>query len=122
MYSLTNYDKIQITDTKIKKAPNNGSYFLQKWVRKCNDKNGNGKISNFIKSTKTNDPTGDNGATSLLPIGDSFLYIETSSNKNGESVFVGWETTHVIQTTNRTFYYNRLSTGGTKSMGRFRIQ
>ena len=122
MYSLTKYDKIQITDTKIIKAANNGSYFSQNWVLKSNDKNGNDKLSNFIKSTKTNNPTGHSGATSLLPIGDSFLYLETSSNNNRESVFVNWEKTDVIQITNITFYYNRSSAGGTKSMGCFRVQ
>ena len=33
---------------------------------KCNDKNNNGKIQNFIKSMKTNSPTGYSGATSKL--------------------------------------------------------
>ena len=64
VYNLTKYDKIQITDTTIIKALNNGGYSLQNWVIKCNDKNGNGKISNLNKSTKTNSPTGDSGATS----------------------------------------------------------
>ena len=41
---------------------------------RCNDKNKNGKIQNFIKSTKTNSPTGFSGAESLPPIGNSFMY------------------------------------------------
>ena len=46
------------------KAPNSGGYLLQNWLTKCNDKN-------------HHSPTGDSGATSMPPIGDSFMYIET---------------------------------------------
>ena len=125
-YNLTKYDKIQITDTTIIKYPNTGGYLLQNWVIKRNDKNNNGKIQNFIKSTKTNSPTGYSGATSLPPIGDSFMYIETSSNNHGhERVFVSFERTDIIQISNITFYYNRfsnLTNDSLKSMGCFRIQ
>ena len=79
-YNLTKYAKIQSTDTTISKNPNTGAYLLQNWVIKCNDKNNGGKIQNFIKSTKTNSPSGYSGAESLPPIGNSFMYIETSSN------------------------------------------
>ena len=78
-YNLTKYDGIQITDTTIIIYPNTGGYLLQNWVIKCNDKNKNGKIQNFEKSTKNNSTTGDSGATNLPPIGSSFMYIETSS-------------------------------------------
>ena len=71
-YNITKHDTIQITDTTINKHPNTGGYLLQNWVIKCNDKIDNGKIQNFIKSTKANSPTGDSGATSLPPIGDAF--------------------------------------------------
>ena len=57
-YDLTKYDKIQLTDTTKIKHPNNGGYLLQNWVIKCNDKNIADKIQNFIRSTKTNSPTG----------------------------------------------------------------
>ena len=50
------------------------------------------------------------------------MYIETSSNNNGDNVFCNFERTDTIQSSNKTFYYNRFSAGGTKSMGRFRIQ
>ena len=50
------------------------------------------------------------------------MYIETSSNNNGDTVFCSFERTDVIQLSNITFYYNRFSAAGTKSMGRFRIQ
>ena len=87
IYNLTKYDKIQITDTTVIKSPNSGGYLLQNWKRECKDKNASGKIQKFIRSTKTNSPTGDSGATSLPPIySDSFMYIETSSNKNGDNL------------------------------------
>ena len=120
MYNLTKYDKIQIKDTTEIKSPNTGGYLLQKWFILCNDKNNNGKIQNFIKSTKTSSPTGDSGATSLPPIGNAFMYIETSSGNSGNNVFVSFERTDIIQITNITFYYNRFSDHN-PSMGRFRI-
>ena len=86
------------------KYPNYGSYLLQNWNIKCNDKNDNGKIQNFIRSTKTNSPTGDSGETGLPPIEDSFMYIESSSNNFGNNVFVSFERTDIIQVTNITFY------------------
>ena len=123
--NLTKYDKIQITDTTEIKYPNMGSDLLQKWIIKCNNKNNISKVGDFIKSTKTNSPTGHSGATSLPPIGNSFMYIETSSNNHGDDVFVSWERTDIIQISNITFYYNRfsiLTNDSKKSMGRFRIE
>ena len=106
------------------KAGNTGGYLLPYWKIICNDKNNNGKIQNFIKSTKSNSPTGNSGATSLPPIGDSFMYIETSSNNNGNNNFASFERSDIIQITNITFYYNRYSTSDNnlRVMGRFRIQ
>ena len=99
---------------------------LQKWKIVNNNKNNDKKICKFLKSTKTNSPTGNSGATSLPPIGNSFMFIETSSNNFGsDDVFVSWERTDIIQITNITFYYNRfsiLTNDSLKSMGRFRIQ
>ena len=122
--NLTKYDKIQITDITEMRYPNLGSDLLQKWNIKCNNKNNQARITDFIKSSKTNSPTGDSGAESLPPIGNSFMYIETSSNNHGNNVFVSWERTDIIQITNITFYYNRfsiLTNEDKKSMGRFRI-
>ena len=106
------------------KVGNNGGYLLPYWKTVCNDKNNSGKITNFIKSTKTNSPTGSSGATCLPPLGSAFMYIETSSNNNGSNVFVSFERTDIIQITNKTFYYNRFSTSddNLRAMGRFRIQ
>ena len=108
-YNLTKHDEIQITDTTIIKTPNTGGYLLQYWVIKCNDKNNNGKIQSFIKSAKTNSPTGYSGAESITPIESSFMYIETTSNNHGNFVFVNFERTDTIQISNITFYYNRFS-------------
>ena len=124
-YNLTKYNKIQITDITEIKYPNTGKYLLQNWVIKCNDKNNNGKIQNFIRSSKTNSPTNDSGSTSIPPIGNAFMYIETSSNNNGNNVFCSFERTDIIQITNITFNYNRfsiLTNDSLKSMGRFRIE
>ena len=71
------------------KTPNTVGCLLQQWNVKCNDKNINGKLRNFIKSTKINSPTCDSGATSLLPIGDALMYIETISGSSGsDNAFV----------------------------------
>ena len=123
VYNLTKDDKIQITDTTEMKYPNIGSDLLQKWNIKCNNKNNESRITDFIKSTKTNSPTGYSESTSLPPTGKSLMYIETSSNNHGDNV--SWERTDIIQISNITFYYNRfslLSNDSKKSMGRFRIE
>ena len=60
-YNLTKYNKIQLTDTTIIISPNTGGYLLQNWNIKCSDNNGNGKIQNFIRSTKPNSPSPDSG-------------------------------------------------------------
>ena len=74
IYNLTKYDKIQLTDKTTMKSGKTSAYLLPYWKIICNDENNNGKITNFIKSTKTNSPTGDWGATSLPPIGSAFMY------------------------------------------------
>ena len=109
IYNLTKYNKISTTDITEIKFPNSGNALLQKWKIYCNNKNIQSRISDFIKSTKTNSPTSFSGATNLSPIGDAFMYIETSSNNHGSNVFVSWERTDIIQISNITFYYNRFS-------------
>ena len=122
-YNLQIYNKIILTDTTTMKNSINGGYLLPSWRIFCNDRNNNGKIQNFIRSTKTSSPTNNSGATVIPPIGDSFMYIETSSNNFGPNVFCSWERTDIIQISNITFYYNRFSIqGDLRSMGRFRIQ
>ena len=107
IYDFTKYDKIQITDTTIIKYPNSGGYLLQNWLIKCNDKNNNGKIQNFIQSTNQLTPSPDAGSNTLPPIGESYLYIETSSNNHGEGVYCSFERTDIIQISRSSFYYNR---------------
>ena len=122
IYNLTKYDKVQLTDVTEIRYPNIGITLLPKWKIKNLNKLNGAKLGNFLKSTITNSPTSDTGATSLPPIGNSFMYIESSSNNHGiEKVFVSWERTDIIQITNITFYYNRFSDHN-PSMGRFRIQ
>ena len=124
-YNVTKYNKISITDITEINIPNSGNALLQKWKIYCKNKNNQSRISDFIKSTKTNSPTGFSGATSLSPIGDAFMYIETSSNNHGPNVFVSWERTDIIQISNITFYYNRfsiLTNDKLKNMDRFGIQ
>ena len=108
-YNLTKYDKLQFTDTTIIKHRNTGGHFLQNWVIKCNDKNNKYKRQNFIKTTKTNSPTSYSGAESLLRIGNSFMHSETSSDNHGNNVFVSFERTDIIQSSNIAFYYNRFT-------------
>ena len=57
----------------------------------------------------------------LPPIGDSYVYIETSANNFGQNVFVSFEQTDIIHLSNIIFYHNGFSTGSSQSMGRFRI-
>ena len=115
-----------MTDTTTIKTGNTGGYLLPYWKKICNDKNNKVKTQNFIKSTKTNSPTGDSGVMTLPPIGSAFMCIETSSSNYGHiRFFVSWERTDIIQITNITIYYNRfsiLTTDSVKAMGRFRIQ
>ena len=122
-YNLQIYNKIILTDTTIMKFPNNGDSLLPNWRLYCNDRNNNGNINNFLQSTQTNSPTGNSGATIRPPIGDSFMYIETSSNNFGQNVFCSWERIDIIQISNITFYYNQFSIQGDfRAMGRFGIQ
>ena len=124
IYHLTKYEKNYITDLTQMRAPNNGIYLLQRWHIICKDRNGNSKINNFIKSTKTNSSTDDSGATALPPIGNSFMYLETSGVNNGNYTYVRLTRTDIIQITNISFYYNRysISDENLRAMPRFRIQ
>ena len=53
------------------------------------------------------------------------MYIETSSNNNGDNIFVSWERTENIKITNKTIFYNRFSilqNDSLKSMSGIRIE
>ena len=122
-YNPQIYNKILLTDTTIIKFPNNGDSLLANFRIFCNDRNNNGNVQNFVRSTKTASPTSNSGAIVPPPIGDSFIYFETSSNNFGPNVFCSWERIDIIQISNITFYYNRFSIQGDfRAMGRFQIQ
>ena len=121
-YNITKYNEIQLTDTAIIKTGNSGGYLLSSWRIFCNDIN-NGKTTIFLRATKTSSPTSESGATSLLPIGNSFMYLETSGRNHDNNIFVSFERIDVIQITNITFYYirfSKLTNDSIKSMGRFK--
>ena len=124
-YNLTKNDKIQITDTTVIRVGNSGTFVLPSWKIICNIRNINGKLTNFIKTSKTKSPTGESVATISPSIGTAFMYIETSGDNHGNNVFVSFERTDIIQIINITFYFNRfsiLTISNLKAMGRFRIQ
>ena len=122
-YNLTKYDKISIIDITEIISPNSGGYLLQKWNIKCNDKNNKGKVQNFIRSSINTTPSPDTGASNIPPIGNAYMYIETSNNNHGLNVYSIIERTDIIQISNISFYYNRFSGDeNNKAMGRFRVQ
>ena len=76
------YNKQETIDTTNIKYANNGGYLFQNWfIKNIMIVTTMVKYKKFIKSTKTNSPTGNSGATSLPPIGNSFMSIETNSNE-----------------------------------------
>ena len=111
VYNLTKYDKIQLVDITEIKYPNKGYTLLPRCRIKNNNKVNGSKIGNFMKSTKTSSPR----ATNLSPIGNAFMYIETSSNNNRENVILSFERTDIVQSSNITFYYNIFSSSDTNS-------
>ena len=122
---MTKYNKIRLIDATDFRSGNAGDAAIQGWKIFCNDRNNNGKISNFIKTTRSCSPSSQSGPTSLPPIGKCFMYIDTSCVNRGNNVFLSWERTAIIKITNITFLYNRysiLTNDSLKSMGRFRIQ
>ena len=124
-YNLANYNKVNITDITEIRNPNTGQMLLQKWILRCLKKSYNAKFNTFLKSTTNTSPTAESGASSLPPIGWSFMYVESSSNNHGANhIMVSWERTDIIRISNIKFYYNRFSTydQNLRGMGRFRIQ
>ena len=105
-YNLTKNNKISITDITEIKFPNTGINLLQKGNNFCNNKINQSRINDFIKSTRSNSPTGVSGATSLSPVGNAFMYIKASDNNSGDNVFISWERTDFTQITKKTLYYN----------------
>ena len=54
--------------------PSSGDQLLPNWKFICNNRNGEAKLSDFIKSTKTISPTGQSGTTNLQPLGNAHMY------------------------------------------------
>ena len=97
-YNLTKSDKIYLIAVTQIRSPNIGRDLLQRWRIKNSNKINNTKIGIFIKTTKTNSPTGYSRATSLPLIGTAFTYIETTHKNHGQNrIFVSWEGTDIIQ-------------------------
>ena len=101
---------------------------LPYWKCIFKNKNNNGKITNFIKTTKMKSPTGSTGATSLPPVGSALMYIETSGDNYGHNrVFVVGKELILFKSLIyfsiiMDFRFNGDSNDSLKSMGRFRIQ
>ena len=92
---------------------------------KCVNKNYNAKNITLLKSTRSTSPASESGATTIPPIGWSFMYIESSGYNHGANhVMVSWERTGIIHISNIKFYYNQFSScdQNLRGMGRFRIQ
>ena len=108
--------------------PNTGyDLVLQNWKINCNNRNGEGRPLDFIKSTKPNTPTGQSGAESLPPIGNCFDYLENRGNigdSASDDVFVLFERTDFIHISRITFYYNRfsISLSSHRNMAKLEIQ
>ena len=51
------YHRALITDRTITMHPNQCGYLLQQWNVECNDKNGDGKVTNFMNSAISTTPT-----------------------------------------------------------------
>ena len=69
---------------------------------KHNDKSDSGKIITFIRASKTNSPIAESGSTSLPPIGDRFVSIDTSGINFGPNAFVRFERINFIQISNKS--------------------
>ena len=124
-YKSIENDKMQITETTNIKTPNSGGYLLHKWLKNVMIKITMINYRNFIKSTKTNSSKSHSGETSFPPIGESFMYIETSTDSHANNVFVSWVEIDVLKITNTTLLYTRytnLTNDSLKSKGRVRIQ
>ena len=105
-YNLTLYNRFKNTDTTISKDSKQDGYLLQQWNIECIEKIDRVKITNFVKPSLSPTPTGSAGARSLPPIGDSFMYIKTSSNSSFPNVYCSFERTDIIQTSKTSLFQN----------------
>ena len=62
-------------------------------------------MQNFIKSTNESSASRNSGATSLTPIGTTFVDVETKVHVSGdENAFVSFERTDIFQVSFNTFF------------------
>ena len=97
-------------------------YLLQQWSIKGNDRIGSGKLQNLIKTSRGSTPNANSDPSSIPPISDSFLHIETSGNNYGENFYCTFVRTDITHISNIGFCRNGLSTGDNQAVGFFRIQ
>ena len=112
---------MQITDTIVTKTGNVGGFLLSLWKRECKDRNNKAKISNFIGATKSCSSTSNTEASTMHPMGDSFMYIETSGNNYGQNAFVSFQRIYIMQISHTTFFDNRFSIKNSRSRGRLKV-
>ena len=110
MFLFLKMRKKQITDTNSLKTRSFAGYLPPSCkIVRC-DKNIAGKVTNLKISIKMNFPTANTKASSILPIGDCFMYVGRSSIKLGLGVFVSFERSDFFQISNISFYSKRFST------------
>ena len=73
---------------------------LQQWITKYNDKNNSSNLQTIEESPKATTSTTNTGATSLPPIGDSFMFVEKSGTNIGQKFSGSFERTDFIQISN----------------------
>ena len=83
IYNFTKYNKLSINDITEIKFSYSGIDSSQEWNNYCKKKVNQSRINDFIKSTRSHSPAGVSGATSTPPIGNAFMYSETSGNNSG---------------------------------------
>ena len=98
-----------IIDTTIINFDNSVLNSMPQGLIKCNDRIINDKDSNFGNLSKSKTSTTDTRATTLPPIENAFMCIETSSNNNAGEKFVSFEGIDIFQINTITSYYNRFS-------------
>ena len=73
---------------------------LQQWITNYYDKNSSSILQTFEESPKASTSTTNTGATSLPPIGDSFMFVEKSGINFGQNSSGSFERTDFIQISN----------------------
>ena len=123
--NLAKDDSQKITYTTFINVGNSSGYLLPLWKNLCRDKNFAVKNTHFKKTTKKNISNITTGGSSIPPIGDSFNYIETNSNKFRHAVFGKLENTVIFHLNKISFCYDGCSNPTSNTpicLGRFKKQ